>query len=47
MVPVPRVELGADPYQGPVLPLYYTGLTYIIIQGIKNFYNAVKVFKWL
>ena len=26
MVPIARIELAADPYQGPVLPLYYIGL---------------------
>ena len=27
MVPKVRIELTADPYQGPVLPLNYIGLT--------------------
>ena len=34
MVPIARIELAADPYQGPVLPLYYT--------GIRKFYQINK-----
>ena len=30
MVPKDRIELSADPYQGPVLPLNYIGSKLII-----------------
>ena len=31
MVPKVRIELTADPYQGPVLPLNYIGIIIILI----------------
>ena len=30
MVPKERIELSADPYQGPVLPLNYIGMVFKI-----------------
>ena len=36
MVPIARIELAADPYQGPVLPLNYI--------GIRLYYHKVIYF---
>lgn len=30
MVPVRGIEPRVDPYHGPVLPLYYTGICFIL-----------------
>ena len=38
MVPIVRIELTADPYQGSVLPLNYIGGIYITK---KNFFQVL------
>ena len=39
MVPKDRIELSADPYQGPVLPLNYIGKSIKIISKQKKEVN--------
>ena len=44
MVPKDRIELSADPYQGPVLPLNYIGKSIKIISKQKKEVNYFSSF---
>ncbi len=44
MVPKDRIELSADPYQGPVLPLNYIGKSIKIISKKKKEVNYFSPF---
>ena len=45
MVPKDRIELSADPYQGPVLPLNYIGKSIKIISKQKKEVNYFSSFR--
>ena len=46
MVPIERIELSSDPYQGSVLPLNYIGI-FIKITCLNNiFYLVYRIYVW-